>query len=61
MHACSHGRFSKQTLPKQPRLGLLASKRKINYGQDFVTIRNQYDVLKTGELGGFITKDQLRA
>ena len=29
MHACSHGRFSKQTLPKQPRLGLLASKRKI--------------------------------
>ena len=29
MHACSHGRFSKQALSKQPRLGLLPSKRKI--------------------------------
>ena len=31
-----------------------------NFGLDFVTIRNQYDVLKTGEAGDFITKDQLR-
>ena len=53
--ACSHERFSKQALSKQPRLG-----NQINFSQDYVTIRNQYDVLKTGEAGGFITKDQAR-
>ena len=35
-------------------------KNQINFDRDLITIRNQYDVLKTGEAGGFITKDQLR-
>ena len=65
--ACSHGRFSKQALSKQPRLGLAysyqggKSQGKSNQLQPrFRNHQNQYDVLKTGEAGGFITKDQAR-
>ena len=41
-------------------LVLMKEENQSNFDLDFVTIRNQYDVLKTGEAGGFITKDQLR-
>ena len=60
VHALMDESRNKQLRLELGLLVLIKEENQSNFGLDFVTIGNQYDVLKTGENGSFVTKDQLR-
>ena len=60
MHALMDESRNKQLRLELGLPVLIKEESQSNFGLDFVRIVNQYDVLKTGEAGAFVTKDQLK-